>query len=100
MNLLVNMAALWRPLTALVTLLAGLALAQKGPTEWSATPFNPPSLPLAVRNPYLNTWLAQGNNPVALTETWPEFWSSIVSRDTCFAGRYRIVPSHLRYWVQ
>ena len=44
--------------------------AQNGPTDWTATPFSPPSIPFAVRNPYLNGWLAQGNLPGAVTQTW------------------------------
>lgn len=55
------------------------AASQQTPTEWTVTPFNPFRLPLAVRNPYLNTWLAQGNNPPKLGEGWARFWSTIVS---------------------
>ena len=62
-----------------VYLYVRLILAQQGPTLRTTTPFNPSRLPLAVRNPYLNTWLAQGNNPPALNGVWAEFWSNIVS---------------------
>ena len=41
---------------------------------WSATPFNPPSVPLAIRSPYLSAWLPQGNG-VALNDEWPQFWT-------------------------
>ncbi|KAJ7781111.1 DUF1793-domain-containing protein [Mycena metata] len=41
---------------------------------WSATPFNPSSIPLAVRSPYLSTWLPQGGgNP--LNGVWPQHWT-------------------------
>ncbi|KAJ7658891.1 hypothetical protein B0H17DRAFT_345172 [Mycena rosella] len=42
--------------------------------SWTATPFNPPSIPLAVRTPYLSTWLPQGQG-VALNDAWPTFWA-------------------------
>ncbi|KAH3912897.1 hypothetical protein HBH56_108920 [Parastagonospora nodorum] len=40
------------------------------------TPTRPPSIPLAVKNPYLSTWLPAGNNPNGgyLPGTWPTFW--------------------------
>lgn len=28
---------------------------------WTSTPFSPPSIPLAVKSPYLSTWLPQGS---------------------------------------
>lgn len=52
--------------------------AQKGPT-WTASPFNAFSLPLVIRNPYLNTWLPQGNSPPELGGIFAKFWSNIVS---------------------
>ncbi|KAJ7129315.1 DUF1793-domain-containing protein [Mycena epipterygia] len=41
---------------------------------WTATPFNPASIPLAVRTPYLNAWLPQGAG-AALNDVWPTFWT-------------------------
>lgn len=42
--------------------------------SWSATPFNPASVPLAVRSPYLSAWLPQGAG-TALNGAWPQFWT-------------------------
>ncbi|KAF7292552.1 hypothetical protein MKEN_01471500 [Mycena kentingensis (nom. inval.)] len=45
--------------------------------NWEATPFNPSSIPLAVRSPYLSAWLPQGNNGNgnSLNSDWPLFWT-------------------------
>lgn len=45
--------------------------------NWTATPFNPPSYPLAVRSPYLSAWLPQGVG-MALNGGWPQFWNGDV----------------------
>ncbi|KAJ8587203.1 DUF1793-domain-containing protein [Rhizopogon salebrosus TDB-379] len=42
--------------------------------SWDATPFNPASIPLAVRTPYLSAWLPQGSG-TALNGAWPQFWT-------------------------
>ncbi|EJC98578.1 uncharacterized protein FOMMEDRAFT_161396 [Fomitiporia mediterranea MF3/22] len=47
----------------LLILLTFRVRTQSGPSNWTASPFNAPSLPIAVRSPYLNVWLLQGNNP-------------------------------------
>lgn len=44
---------------------------------WSATPLNPPSVPLAVRSPYLSAWLPQGSGQ-PLNGVWPTFWTGTV----------------------
>ncbi|KAF9076791.1 DUF1793-domain-containing protein [Rhodocollybia butyracea] len=41
---------------------------------FTSTPFSPPSIPLAVRTPYLSAWLPQGGSGVALNAAWPQFW--------------------------
>lgn len=43
--------------------------------SWTASPFNPASIPLAVRTPYLSAWLPQGAG-VAVNQAWPQFWAS------------------------
>ncbi|EJC99891.1 DUF1793-domain-containing protein [Fomitiporia mediterranea MF3/22] len=49
---------------------------QSGPSSWTTRPFSPPAIPLAVRSPYLNTWLPQGAGPTQLNvHTWPNFWN-------------------------
>lgn len=52
------------------------ALAQTN-GQWNASPFNPPAIPIAVKSPYLNTWLAQGENPPAANEAWADFWNEV-----------------------
>ncbi|KAK7060514.1 hypothetical protein VNI00_001279 [Paramarasmius palmivorus] len=47
----------------------------RGAVSWDATPFNPPSFPLAVRHPYLSAWLHQGDG-TALNGGWPMFWNT------------------------
>jgi len=41
---------------------------------WTSTPFSPPSVPLAVRSPYLSAWLPQGSGR-ALNDGWATFWT-------------------------
>ncbi|GGL13274.1 glutaminase family protein [Mangrovihabitans endophyticus] len=44
-------------------------------------PIRPPAVPLAVRSPYLNTWLPADNLP----GTWPTFWTGRVTAMTGLA---------------
>lgn len=53
--------------------------AQDGPTTWTATPFNPPSFPLAVKTPYVNAWDPQGNEPAPVSNSWPRGGSPALS---------------------
>jgi hypothetical protein len=42
------------------------------------SPARPPAIPLAVRSPYLNTWLnagPKGGNGGYLAGQWPVFWT-------------------------
>ena len=46
------------------------------------SPARPPSLPLAVKSPYLSTWLAAGSdggNGGYLPGQWPVFWTCAYS---------------------
>ena len=46
-------------------------------------PIRPPAIPLAVRSPYLSTWLGADNS----AGTWPSFWTG---RTTAMGGMIRI----------
>ena len=48
-----------------------------------ANPLRPPAVPLAVRSPYLSTWLRADSLP----GTWPTFWTG---RTTAWSGIARI----------
>lgn len=59
------------------------AVAQVALTGWlveaasTFSPARPPAIPLAVRSPYINTWLAvgkDGGNGGYLAGEWPQFW--------------------------
>ncbi|KAF2458173.1 glutaminase GtaA [Lineolata rhizophorae] len=46
------------------------------------SPARPPSIPLAVRSPYLNTWLAVGGDEATgghLAERWPRFYTGSIN---------------------
>lgn len=96
--IMIPLAPLLRILLLFIALLATRALAQSGPIGWTAVPFNPPALPLAVRSPYLNSWLAQGSNSGALNNLWSNLWTiGAVCVFSCFGyecwkggGGYRI----------
>ncbi|KAG9017718.1 hypothetical protein FRB95_007102 [Tulasnella sp. JGI-2019a] len=68
--------------------LASLALASavNAAVTWTAIPFNPASIPLAVRTPYLSTWLPQGAG-TALNAAWPTFWNGDIQG---WAGYIRV----------
>ncbi|KAL8358009.1 hypothetical protein RB601_009440 [Gaeumannomyces tritici] len=61
-------------LLAFVSLYAGL------PAQAVSTfaPARPPAIPLAVRSPYLNTWL-NGDAKGILPGTWPKFWAGQIT---------------------
>ncbi|KAL1661464.1 hypothetical protein GGF50DRAFT_129457 [Schizophyllum commune] len=59
-----------------------LLLFARGANAWDAKPFNPASVPLAVRSPYVSTWLPQGKG-TALNEAWATFYTGGI---TAWAG--------------
>jgi hypothetical protein len=59
------------------------------PTNWSASPFNPPSLPLAVKTPYLNAWAPLAGGSAAVNAAWPRsFFPLINVSDIVQCGRF------------
>ena len=73
------------PLVALS--IFSFAFLVKATTPWTASPFSPASIPLAVRSPYLSTWLSQlEGEGTALNDALPTFWAGLVGlcdRDIC-----------------
>ncbi|KAL4241900.1 Glutaminase GtaA [Abortiporus biennis] len=67
------------PLSTLVVTVLSTAFLTTVTAEnlWTAEPFNPDSVPLAVRSPYLSCWLGQGNG-TALNAGWPKFWTGSI----------------------
>jgi hypothetical protein len=60
--------------------LAAQAFAQQ--TGSTFFPARPPAVPLAVRSPYLSTWLeagSDGGNGGYLAGEWPTFWTGQVT---------------------
>ncbi|KAF8585583.1 DUF1793-domain-containing protein [Ramaria rubella] len=61
----------------LVAQTIGYVLAQAigvvGP-PWTASPFHPHAIPLAVRSPFLNCWARGGNGSESISNQWPSLW--------------------------
>ncbi|MGX6608203.1 glutaminase domain-containing protein [Micromonosporaceae bacterium Da 78-11] len=55
--------------------------AEAAQTVQATTGFRPPAVPLAVKSPYLSTWLAADNLP----GSWPTFWTGRVTAMTGLA---------------
>ncbi|TDL21981.1 hypothetical protein BD410DRAFT_723660 [Rickenella mellea] len=57
-----------------------LLLAPATAQSWATIPFSTQSLPIALRSPYLNSWLSQGKapsaTPFASNTFWPVFWTT------------------------
>lgn len=49
--------------------------------QWTTSPFSPPAIPLAVKSPYLNSWLPQGSNASSANEAWATFWNEVGQSD-------------------
>ncbi|KZT27177.1 DUF1793-domain-containing protein [Neolentinus lepideus HHB14362 ss-1] len=60
-----------------LTVISVLYASANAGISWNAAPFNPPAVPLAVRSPYLNVWLAQGAG-AQLNDVWPTFWTGSI----------------------
>ncbi|KAJ6577372.1 hypothetical protein B0H19DRAFT_1229523 [Mycena capillaripes] len=67
--------------------------------SWTATPFLPPSYPLAVRTPYLSAWLPQGSGQ-ALNDVWPQFWTGSASTIYIFSeAQLNVFPLQTLGWA-
>lgn len=42
-----------------------------------------PAWPLAVKNPYLNTYYSSGSNPLSLNAVWPNLWNGTITGWFC-----------------
>ncbi|KAI0386749.1 glutaminase A [Hypomontagnella monticulosa] len=75
----------------LKSVLAGVALfGSLAHAASSFSPARPPAIPLAVKSPYLNSWLnvgSDGGNGGYLAGEWPKFWSQQI---TGWAGFIRV----------
>ncbi|KZV92933.1 DUF1793-domain-containing protein [Exidia glandulosa HHB12029] len=76
-------------------LLSLLASATRAAPSWTVEPFNPPAIPLAVKHPYLNVWLPQGQG-AELNRNWPRLWTGDV-RPAVF--RYVRVDGKAYSWL-
>ncbi|EKG11503.1 Six-hairpin glycosidase-like protein [Macrophomina phaseolina MS6] len=75
------------PLYLLAACFTGFVSAQ---AQSTFSPARPPALPLAVKSPYLNTWLnagSDGGNGGYLAGQWPVHWSNQI---TGWAGLIRV----------
>jgi hypothetical protein len=55
-----------------------ISLASVATCQSTFSPLRPPSIPLAVRSPYLSTWQqagSDGGNGGYLAGRWPTFWA-------------------------
>lgn len=64
-------------------------LAQNVSVSWTATPFNPPSFPLAVKNPYVNVWGPQGNESAPISNSWARIGSTAFTVSLCVLAMRR-----------
>ena len=64
------------PLFLQLLFLTSFAFAQ----TWKASPFIPPAIPLAVKSPYLQTWIQQGTAEGSLNAGWEAFRDGSVNR--------------------
>jgi hypothetical protein len=63
---------------SLVGALSALLVMAAAQVNSTFSPARPPSIPLAVKNPYLNVWLPAGSNATRggyLPGQWPSFYT-------------------------
>ena len=69
------------------------ARSQTGSRQWSASPFNAPSLPIAVKAPYMNAWEPQGNVTSPMSDSFPKIGSTFFSVSTVVAVRHIFISA-------
>lgn len=62
-----------------LVLFSFLSSASSQASGWVADTFNPPSLPLAVKSPYVNVWAPQGSGSAQLSKAWPRIWDDTLN---------------------
>ncbi|KLO08575.1 DUF1793-domain-containing protein [Schizopora paradoxa] len=83
-----------RSITLFLSLLFFSALHLVQAIVW--TPFYPVSLPVAVKSPYLNVWLPQGNQTRSVQTSWPFYWPSV---NTTLGWESILVVDNVPYWI-
>ena len=69
-------------IVAVVILITTLSvLIKSGSPTTRFSPSKVPAAPLAVRSPYLSTWLYSNNSEVILPGSWPTFWKYVQNRE-------------------
>lgn len=88
-------------LSVFLLVFISFVFAQNGPKTWTASPFNAPSFPLAVKTPYVNAWDPQGNGPAAVSTNWARVGSTFftVSHSIHDAGKGVSLFLNLSQWA-
>ncbi|KAL1902968.1 hypothetical protein Sste5346_000880 [Sporothrix stenoceras] len=75
--------------TLISTLLTLLVAVAPVTSDSTFSPLRPPAIPLAVRSPYLSTWL-NGDSGGLLPGNWPRFWAQVFDQTTGWQGFIRV----------
>lgn len=70
-------------------------------STFTSTPFGLNAIPLAVRHPYLNSYLLNGTTST-LSNSWPQFWDGLVSNkwlSSCTGRLFDLYKKYLTGWA-